>query len=61
MQNCAVPVFGDFNKVYVILRVFNLGQDTDMKIFVDPFRSRLHDQYIEFEIGTYHCKTKDVA
>ena len=61
MVSYGVPVFGGSRaeKVYVILRVFNLGRNTDMKIFVDPYR--LRGVHIDFEVGTYHCKIKDVA
>ncbi|KAF1971993.1 hypothetical protein BU23DRAFT_469303 [Bimuria novae-zelandiae CBS 107.79] len=56
MENYAIPATGSFDKVYVILRVYNLGQNTGMRIFVDPHR--LRGSHIDFEIATYHCKTK---
>ncbi|KAL1600687.1 hypothetical protein SLS60_007075 [Paraconiothyrium brasiliense] len=59
MQKCAVPVFTPPEKVYVILRVFNLGPNTDMKIFVDPKPRGSGTNYIKFEVGTYHCTTRD--
>ena len=59
MQNYTVPDSGEFTKVYVLLRVFNLGRATDMRIFVDPYR--LQDQFIDFEAATYHCKTRLIA
>lgn len=61
MVSCGVPIFGAnrIEKVYVILRVFNLGRNTDMRIFVDPYR--LRGMHIDFEVGTYHCKIKDAA
>ncbi|KAF2449759.1 hypothetical protein P171DRAFT_405262 [Karstenula rhodostoma CBS 690.94] len=59
MKDCAVPTAGPpVNRVYVILRVSDLGPNTDMKIFVDPY-PRLGNDYIRFEAGTWHCTTQD--
>lgn len=41
MENMALPIFGQPEKVYVIMRVYNLMHgEVELKIFVDPVRHR---------------------
>jgi hypothetical protein len=55
MQDLTVPLSGNFRKVYVILRVFNVAsRDIALKTFVDPYR--LRGQCLNFEVGTWFAK-----
>jgi len=41
MRNMALPVFGQPDRVYVIMRVYNLMDDeVGLKIYVDPWRHK---------------------
>ncbi|KAF2875580.1 hypothetical protein BDV95DRAFT_278391 [Massariosphaeria phaeospora] len=58
MQRLAVSVMNRPDRIYVILRVFNLASpDVDVKIFVDPLR--LRGSVVDFEVGTWFGKTRD--